>query len=61
MITFVAMGGDDQSEIPQALAIAQLAEHQDKQLVPTSERLYIAVAIVLVNNVAELVAVQELG
>ena len=61
MVALVAVGGDDQGQVSQALAVAQLAEHQDEQLVPARERLHIAVPIVLVNDVAELVAVQELG
>ena len=61
VIALVAVGGDDQGQVSQALAVAQLAEHQDEQLVPAGERLHIAVALVLVNDVAELVAVQELG
>ena len=57
MIALVAVGGDDQGQVSQALTVAQLAEHQDEQLVPAGERLHVAVPIVLVNDVAELVAV----
>ena len=61
VIALVAVGGDDQDQVSQTISVAQLAEHQDEQLVPAGERLHIAVAIVLVNDVSELVAVQEFG
>lgn len=61
MEALLVMGRDDEGEITKALPIAQLAEHQHKQLVPAGERLDVVVTLVLVNDVAELVAVKELG
>lgn len=61
MEVLLVMGRDDEGEITETFPIAQLAEHQHKQLVPASERLDVVVALVLVNDVAELVAVEEIG
>ena len=52
-LQIVCLNGDNQ--ITQTLAIAQLTEHQRKELVPTCEVFHITVPIVLVNNVTELV------
>ena len=56
-LLIVCLNGDNQ--ITQTLAIAQLTEHQRKELVPTCKVFHITVPIVLVNNVTELVIVQE--
>ena len=39
--------------------ITQLTKHHSKQLIPTSEMLHIAVSIILVNQMAKLVIVEE--
>jgi len=57
-LLIVRLNGDNQ--ITQTLTIAQLTEHQRKELVPTCEVLHIAVTTVFVNDVTKLVKVQEL-
>ena len=43
------------------LTITKLAEHHRKQLVPTGEVLYVAIAIILANVVVKLSPVQKSG
>ena len=58
-LQIVCLNGDNQ--ITQTLAIAQLTEHQRKELVPTCEVLHIVVTFILIYNVTELVIVQKLN
>ena len=54
------MGFKGDYQISQALTVAELPEHQSKELIPAGEMLDIMVSIVLVNKTAELVIVQKL-
>ena len=47
------------NQISQTLSITQLTKHHCKQLIPASEMLYIAVSIILVNQMAKLVIVEK--
>ena len=55
MIALLVMCLYGDNQITQTLTIAQLPEHQCKELVPTCEVLHIAVTSILVNDVTELV------
>lgn len=47
------------NQISQTLSITQLAKHHSKQLIPTYEMLHIAVAIILVYQMAKLIIIEK--
>ena len=59
MVLLFSMYFKSNNQISQTLSITQLTKHHSKQLIPTSEMLHIAVPIILVNQMAKLVIVEE--
>ena len=56
-LLIVCLNGDNQ--ITKTLTIAQLTEHQRKELVPTCEVFNVVVASILSNNTVELTTVEK--
>ena len=54
-LPLMSLKSDDQ--ITQSFAVAQLTEHHRKQLIPTTETLYVSVSLILINEMAKLVVV----
>ena len=61
MVEFPGMGFHSHNQIPEALPIGKLTEDHRKQLIPTGIALDILVAIILLYEIVEVIAVQELG
>jgi hypothetical protein len=47
------------SQISQPFTVGELTKHQNKQLVPRREMLYILVSTILANKVVEVVSIKE--
>ena len=58
-VTLLVMGFQRYDQVTQALAIGQLAEHQDEQLVPARKVLDILVTVVFADKVVEVIPIQE--
>ena len=54
-LALMSLKGDDQ--ITQTLAVAQLAEHHRKQLIPATEAFYASVSLILINKMPKFVVV----
>jgi len=50
---------DGDNHVAQALTVAQLTEHHNKQLVPAGEMLHVFVSAILADDVVEMVPVKE--
>ena len=61
MVEFPGMGFHSHNQIPEALPIGKLTEDHRKQLIPTGIALDILVATILLYEIVEVIAVQELG
>ena len=59
MIALLVMCLNGDNQITHALAIAQLAKHQRKKLVPTCEVLHVFVASILANKIIEVIPVEK--
>ena len=55
VITLLVMCLYGDNQVSHALTIAQLPEHQRKELVPTCEMLHITVTSILINDMTELI------
>ena len=58
-VTFLVMSFQRDNQVSQALAIGQLAKHQDEQLVPAREVLDILVTVVFADKVVEVIPIQK--
>ena len=54
------MGFKSHYKVSQTLTVAELSEHQCKELVPACEVLDITITVILINKATELVIVQKL-
>ena len=61
MVLLCSMCFKSNNQISQTLSITQLTKHHCKQLIPTSEMLYIAISVILANIVVKLSSVQKSG
>ena len=59
MIALLVMCLYGDNQITHALAIAQLAKHQRKKLVPTCEVLYVFVASIFANEIVETIPIKK--
>jgi hypothetical protein len=59
MIALLIVCPNSDNKITQTLAIAQLAKHQRKELVPTCEVLHIFVTSILSGEIVEVISVKE--
>ena len=59
MIALLVMCLDGDNHITQTLAIAQLAKHQRKELVPTCEVIHVFVPSILTDEIVEVIPVKE--
>ena len=59
MVALLMVRLDGYNKISQTLAIAQLSEHQRKELVPTCEVLHIFITSIFMNEIVETIPVKE--
>jgi hypothetical protein len=59
MITLGVVGIKSDNQISQTFTIGELSEHQSKQLIPTSEMLYVTITLVLIDYAAKFIFVQK--
>jgi hypothetical protein len=57
MVTLLPMRFNGDNQVAKTLTVAQLAKHQCKELISACEVLHVAIASILVNNVAKLVII----
>ena len=61
MVALRLVGLKHSHQVAEALAPAQLPEHQCQKLVPAGEMLHVDIPVVLVDKPPELVVVKEIG